>query len=47
MRSYEISATAMHTVAIMEDSTYKFGLYAAFSCPSSNDELVVIVLASI
>ena len=31
----------------MEDSTYRLGLYAAFSCPSGKDDLVVIVLAGI
>ena len=31
----------------MEDSTYILGLYAAFSWPSGEDALVVIVLANI
>ena len=36
----------MNTVTVMEDSTYILGLYAAFSWPSGEDELVVIVLAN-
>ena len=37
----------MNTFTVMEDSTYRLGLYAAFSWPSGEDELVVIVLANI
>ena len=36
----------MNTVTVREDSTYILGLYAAFSWPSGEDELVVIVLAN-
>ena len=47
VRNQQMRSILSPSWRIMEDSTYRLGLYADFSWPFGEDELVVIVLAII